>query len=198
MHISLAGRLGSGKSTLAKIFCPKYGFEHYYTGAIMRALAEERGMSALEFNQMCESDRTADYMIDNKTTEVSRERRDDKILFDSRMAWHFAENSFKVYLYVPIEVSVKRILNDQSRGNVEEYKDAADAEAKILARMQSESLRYKEFYGVDNHDLNNYDLILCTSHISPEEAADIIWREFNTYLADPDGYPKPNKLFMEE
>ena len=197
MHISLAGRLGSGKSTLAKIFCPKYGFEHYYTGAIMRALAEERGMSALEFNQMCENDRSADYMIDNKTTEVSRARRDDKILFDSRMAWHFAENSFKVYLYVPIEVSVKRILNDQSRGNVEEYADAADAEAKILARMQSESLRYREFYGVDNHDLNNYDLVLCTSSISPEEAADIIWREFNIYLENPEGYPKPNKLFME-
>lgn len=197
MHISLAGRLGSGKSTLAKIFCPKYGFEHYYTGAIMRQLAEERGMSALEFNQMCENDRSADYMIDNKTTEVSRARRDDKILFDSRMAWHFAENSFKVYLYVPIEVSVKRIMGDSTRGNVEEYTDAADAEAKILARMQSESLRYREFYGVDNHDLNNYDLILCTSAISPEEAADTIWREFNTYLEDPEGYPKPKKLYME-
>ena len=36
MHISLAGRLGSGKSTLAKIFCPKYGFEHYYTGAFYK------------------------------------------------------------------------------------------------------------------------------------------------------------------
>ncbi len=197
MHISLAGRLGSGKSTLAKIFCPKYGFEHYYTGAIMRQLAEERGMSALEFNRMCENDRSADYMIDNKTTEVSRARRDDKILFDSRMAWHFAENSFKVYLYVPIEVSVKRIMGDSTRGNVEEYTDAADAEAKILARMQSESLRYREFYGVDNHDLNNYDLILCTSAISPEEAADTIWREFNTYLEDPEGYPKPKKLYME-
>lgn len=197
MHISLAGSLGSGKSTLAKIFCPKYGFEHYYTGAIMRALAEERGMSALEFNQMCENDRSADYMIDNKTTEVSRARKNDKILFDSRMAWHFAESSFKVYLYVPIEVSVKRILADRSRGNVEEYKDAEDAKAKILARMKSESLRYKEFYGVDNHDLNNYDLILCTSRISPEEAADTIWREFNEYLKDPEGYPKPNKLYME-
>lgn len=197
MHISLAGRLGSGKSTLAKIFCPKYGFEHYYTGAIMRQLAEERGMSALEFNRMCENDRSADYMIDNKTTEVSRARRDDKILFDSRMAWHFAENSFKVYLYVPIEVSVKRIMGDSSRGNVEEYTDAADAEAKILARMQSESLRYREFYGVDNHDLNNYDLILCTSAISPEEAADTIWREYNTYLENPEGYPKPKKLYME-
>ena len=197
MHISLAGRLGSGKSTLAKIFCPKYGFEHYYTGAIMRQLAEERGMSALEFNRMCENDRSADYMIDNKTTEVSRARRDDKILFDSRMALHFAENSFKVYLYVPIEVSVKRIMGDSTRGNVEEYTDAADAEAKILARMQSESLRYREFYGVDNHDLNNYDLILCTSAISPEEAADTIWREFNTYLEDPEGYPKPKKLYME-
>ena len=96
MHISLAGSLGSGKSTLAKIFCPKYGFEHYYTGAIMRALAEERGMSALEFNQMCENDPSAEYMIDNKNTEVSRARKDDNILFDSRMAWHFAESSFKV------------------------------------------------------------------------------------------------------
>ena len=104
MHISLAGRLGSGKSTLAKIFCPKYGFEHYYTGAIMRALAEERGMSALEFNQMCENDRSADYMIDNKTTEVSRERRDDKILFDSRMAWHFTRGTFKVYLSIDIHL----------------------------------------------------------------------------------------------
>ncbi|MBR4035003.1 MAG: cytidylate kinase family protein, partial [Clostridia bacterium] len=160
-------------------------------------LAEERGMSALEFNRMCENDRSADYMIDNKTTEVSRARRDDKILFDSRMAWHFAENSFKVYLYVPIEVSVKRIMGDSSRGNVEEYTDAADAEAKILARMQSESLRYREFYGVDNHDLNNYDLILCTSAISPEEAADTIWREYNTYLENPEGYPKPKKLYME-
>lgn len=197
MHISLAGSLGSGKSTLAKIFCPKYGFEHYYTGAIMRALAEERGMSALEFNQMCENDPSADYMIDNKTTEVSRARKDDKILFDSRMAWHFAESSFKVYLYVPIEVSVKRILADASRGNVEEYKDAEDAKQKILARMHSESLRYKEFYGVDNHDLNNYDLILCTANISPEEAADTIWREFNIYLENPEGYPKSKRLYME-
>lgn len=197
MHISLAGRLGSGKSTLAKIFCPKYGFEHYYTGAIMRALAEERGMSVTEFNQMCEGDRTADYMIDNKTTEVSRARRDDKILFDSRMAWHFAENSFKVYLYVPIEVSAKRIYNDATRGGVEEYRDIEDAKEKILARMTSESLRYKEFYGVDNHDLANYDLVLCTSAISPEEAADTIWREYNVYLEDPDNYPKPKKLFMD-
>ena len=197
MHISLAGSLGSGKSTLAKIFCPKYGFEHYYTGAIMRALAEERGMSALEFNQMCENDPSADYMIDNKTTEVSRARKDDKILFDSRMAWHFAESSFKVYLYVPIEVSAKRILADSTRGNVEEYCDAEDAKQKILARMKSESLRYKEFYGVDNHDLNNYDLILCTASISPEEAADTIWREFNIYLENPEGYPKSKRLYME-
>ncbi len=197
MHISLAGRLGSGKSTLAKIFCPKYGFEHYYTGAIMRALAEERGMSVTEFNQMCEGDRSADYMIDNKTTEVSRARRNDKILFDSRMAWHFAESSFKVYLYVPLEVSAKRILNDATRGGVEEYKDIEDAKEKIMARMTSESLRYKEFYGVDNHDLNNYDLILCTAELSPEESADTIWKEFNIYLENPEGYPKPKKLYME-
>jgi cytidylate kinase len=146
---------------------------------------------------MCENDPSADHMIDNKTTEVSRVRKNDKILFDSRMAWHFAENSFKVYLYVPIEVSAKRILADATRGNVEEYRDIEDAKQKIVARMTSESLRYKEFYGVDNHDLNNYDLIICTSHISPEEAADTIWNEFNLYLSDPAAYPKSKKLFME-
>ena len=193
--ISLAGDLGSGKSTLSRLLIDALGAEYYSTGSIVRGIAESMNMTVGELNTYMESHPEIDNMIDDGLVKLSDDER--MLIIDSRMAWHFAENSFKVYLYVPIEVSVKRILNDQSRGNVEEYKDAADAEAKITARMQSESLRYKEFYGVDNHDLNNYDLILCTSSISPEEAADIIWREFNTYLADPSAYPKPNKLFME-
>ena len=197
MHISLAGRLGSGKSTVAKIFCPRYGFEHYYTGAIMRAIAEERGMSALQMNQSLENDTSVDHMIDYRTAEISRERADDKILFDSRMAWHFAERSFKIYLYTPISVSAKRVMGDKSRGGVEEYTSIEDAEEKLLARMRSESQRYKEFYGVDNLDLNNYDLVINSSDISPEEVCEIMWREYQVYCADPESYPRTKRIGME-
>lgn len=197
MHISLAGRLGSGKSTVAGILCKRYGFEHIYTGEILRSIAAERGISALELNQLMESDDTIDRMIDDRTTKISRERADDKILFDSRMAWHFAEKSFKVYLFVPTEVSAKRIMGDGTRGSVESYTDIADAIAKIEARMASESLRYKEFYGVDNQDLGNYDLIINTTSISPEEVVSIMMSEYDAYCASPDSYERNKRIGME-
>ncbi len=197
MHISLAGRLGSGKSTVAGILCKKYGFEHIYTGEILRSIAAERGISALELNQLMESDDTIDRMIDDRTAKISRERADDKILFDSRMAWHFAEKSFKVYLFVPTEVSAKRIMGDGTRGSVESYTDIADAIAKIEARMASESLRYKEFYGVDNQDLGNYDLIINTTTISPEEVVSIMMSEYDVYCASPDSYERNKRIGME-
>lgn len=198
MHISLAGRLGSGKSTVAKILCGQYGFEHIYTGEILRSIAAERGLSALELNQQMEADDTIDRMIDDRTARISRERAEDKLLFDSRMAWHFAEKSFKVYLFVPTAVSAKRIMGDTTRGNVESYTDIDDAIAKIEARMASESLRYKEFYGVDNQDLNNYDLIINTTSISPEQVVDIMMSEYDAYCTSPSTYPTNKRVLMDE
>ena len=188
MHISITGRLGSGKSTVAKIIAEKYGYEIVSTGTALRNIAASLGMTALEFNRLMTSDPKYDFMIDRETRRISVERAGEKIIYDSRMAWNFAVNSFKVYLYVNTEVSAKRILGDGTRGSVESYKDIGDAIAQINERMNEENHRYSMIYSVDNLDLRNYDCVIDTEFRSCEEVAELIMSEFALFSADPEGY----------
>ncbi|MCQ2428495.1 MAG: cytidylate kinase family protein [Clostridia bacterium] len=188
MHISITGRLGSGKSTVAKIIAANYGYEIVSTGTALRKIAADLGMTALEFNKLMTADPKYDYMIDNESKRISVERADEKIIYDSRMAWNFAVNTFKVYLYVNTAVSAKRIMGDTTRGSVESYKDIADAIAQVNDRMNEENKRYFQIYGVDNLDLCNYHCIIDTEFRSCEEVAELIMSEFETFCKDPEHY----------
>jgi len=190
MHITITGRLGSGKSTVAKIISAEYGYEIVSTGTALRKIAADLGMTALEFNRLMTADPKYDYMIDNESRRISIERADDKIIYDSRMAWNFAVNSFKVYLSVPTEVAAARILADTTRGGVETYKDLDDAVHQINERMLEENRRYRQIYNVDNLDLANYDLVIDTSSRDCETVAKMIMDEFALFSADPEGYGK--------
>ena len=188
MHISLTGRLGSGKSTVAKLIASKYGYEIHSTGTALRKIAADLGMTALEFNRLMTSDPKYDYMIDNETRRISVERAEDKIIYDSRMAWNFAVKSFKVYLYVDTLVSAQRIMADTSRGSVESYKSVEDAVYQIEERMKEENKRYRQIYNVDHLDLNNFDLVVDTEHHLPEEVCELVMSEFSLYCSDPEHY----------
>lgn len=171
MQIAFSGRLGSGKSTVCAILKEKYGYEIYSTGTVQRKIAEEMGISTLELNKRMMSDPKLDHVIDDTVTQISRERRGDKLVFDSRMAWHFAEDTFKVYMYVDPTVAAERVFN-ADRGNVEKYESIDDAKEQLLARTFEENKRYKAIYGVDNLDLNNYDLVIDSTSASPEQIAE--------------------------
>lgn len=194
MHISITGRLGSGKSTVARLIAANYGYEIYSTGNIIRTLAAQKGLSALQMNEEMQKNPDIDIELDNTTTRISIERADDKILFDSRMAWNFAVKSFKVYLYVDVEVAAKRVLNDASRGAVETYASIEEAAAELSGRMNNEHERYMKLYHVDNFDFNNFDVVIDTAHRSPEEICEIIMREFDVWSADPENYTHPKMM----
>lgn len=169
--ISITGDLGSGKSTVCRYLKEKYGFSIYSTGVIQRSLAEKYNMSTYDFNRYMESHPEIDEEIDSNLAAIGR--REGDMVLDSRMAWHFVPDSFKVYLTVDIDTAVKRIMEDH-RGDVERYSGPEDAKCEILARKSSENLRYSTRYSVDCSDLANYDLIIDTSSLSPQEVADII------------------------
>ena len=190
MHISITGRLGSGKSTVAKIIAEKYGFEIVSTGTALRNIAAELGMTALEFNKLMTADPKYDYMIDNETKRISIERAADRIIYDSRMAWNFAVDSFKVYLYVNTAVSAKRIMGDGSRGSVESYSSFAAAVKQINARLPAANYRYRMIYNVDNLDLRNYDCVIDTEFRDCDEVAELIMSEFSKFCEDREHYRK--------
>ncbi len=170
MQITFSGRLGSGKSTVCAILRDKYGYEIYSTGTVQRKVAEEMGIDTLELNKRMKENPELDHIIDDAVVKLSRERAGDKIVYDSRMAWHFAENTFKVYMYVDPKVAGERVFN-ANRGNVETYASPEEASEKLMERAMEENRRFKEIYGVDNLDFNNYDLIVDSTYATPEEIA---------------------------
>ena len=178
--ISLAGDLGSGKSTVADILIRRLGAEYYSTGAIVRAIAAERGMTVGELNTYMETHPEIDHEIDAGIAALSDDPR--MLIIDSRMAWHFTKGTFKVYLSCDIETSALRIMNAKRCGECsscleEQIKSTRD-------RRESEKKRYAEQYGVNIKDLANYSLVVDTTVATPDQVADCIATAFERWQKD--------------
>jgi len=190
MHITITGKLGSGKSTVAKMLAHEDGFEIFSTGAILRAAAAERGMDLLdlnkELNANLDSDRSMDDLIDSTTVRVAAERRGDKLIFDSRMAWHFVPDSFKVFVTVDPMVAAERVMKDPRPG--EPAEDVHELCAELVERSKVEQARFVYLYGVDYYDYNNFNLVVDSSHRAPAEVLAIIRAEMDAFAKAPAGY----------
>lgn len=180
MHITITGNLGSGKSTVGKLLNEKYQFEIYSTGKVQRELARQMNMTTLELNQLMCSDRKYDKMIDDETARISRENLDKDIIFDSRLAWHFVEHSFKVFVSVSLEEAAVRVMNDQ-RGAEERYSTLEEAKKLLAERAATECVRYKDIYNLNYMDFSNYNLVIDSTYCTPDKIAEIILKEAKEY-----------------
>ena len=189
MLISITGKLGSGKSTICNLLKDRYGFEIYSTGAFQREVARKMGITTLELNKRLREDPSLDYVIDDAVKQLSIERAQDKLIFDSRMAWHFAQKSFKIFLTIEPCEAARRVMLNQ-RGCEEFYADENEACEKLIERSQVEQARFMQIYGVDYYDFNNFDLIVDTTHRTPEEILEIIMAAYNAYVADEASYTR--------
>ncbi len=177
-HITLSGELGSGKSTVASYLISKMPFKIVSAGLLFRQLAAKHGMSAKEFNEFIENDPKYDHYVDDTMAELGK--TDEKIIFDSRMAWHFVPSSFKIYLYVDVDTATERIFNDKGRVS-ESYSDKETARREIIDRRKSELLRYQNFYHCNLDDYSNYDLVVDTSHATREEVNELVYNSFKAF-----------------
>jgi len=176
--ISITGDLGSGKSTVSHLLRERLGYDYVYTGNIQREIAKRYNMTTLELNKYSETHPEIDEEIDTTFKSLNDSAH---LIVDSRLAWFFIPKSFKIFLKTDLAVSAQRISSDIWR-ETENYASQDDAIDKIVARKESEIKRYMNLYGVDCSDLSNFDLVIDTSYISPEEVANIIIAEYNTWL----------------
>lgn len=177
MHITLTGNLGSGKSTVCRRLEQEYGYEIFSTGKVIRQIADEMGITVLEMNELMCKDHQYDKMIDDTTARISRENPEKSILFDSRLAWNFVEQSFKVFLSVDLMEAARRVYQDKSRGEVEAYKSVEDAADQLRARAANEDKRYEELYGIHYFDFGNYNLVLDSSFAPPALVSEVLLHE---------------------
>ena len=187
MLISITGRLGSGKSTVCGIMKERYGFEIFSTGAIQREFARSKGISTLELNKRMKENPELDDEIDNTVTRMSREHKGENLIFDSRMAWHCAEDTFKIFLTIDPMEAATRVFYHRSSAE-ENYTDVNDACDKLVERSAVERKRFIEIYGVDYYDFNNYNLVVDTTSKTPDEVVSVIMEYYKLYSENPETY----------
>lgn len=164
-RISITGDLGSGKSTVAGMLAAKYGVEHVTLGSIQRAKAAEFGMTTCEFNKFIEGKPEYDKLFDDY--QKAYENKDGGLILDSRLGFFFVPSTFSFYLSADPVEAAKRII--AAGRNNEKYASLEEAITKISERRNSERLRFKQFYGVDILDMNNYDCVIDTTYMKVEE-----------------------------
>ncbi len=182
--ITIAGRPGSGKSTASKAIAEQLGFEHFSSGDLFRAIGRERGIDVTQTNRAATDDLEIDRLVDERLQEIGKTQ--DGVAIDSRLAWHWIPDSFKVYLDLDLEVAAKRILGniDPVRKQHEHLPDDPKEYAAALAhRLDLEETRYQAKYGVNISDRSNYDLVVDTDTNGPKQVVELILSAYNEWLS---------------
>lgn len=179
MIISITGEPGAGKSTIAQLLEKELGLKRYYMGAIRRQKAADRGMTIDEYNKLGETDPTTDTEVEDYIEELGR--TEDNFVIESRTAFHFIPSSIKVMLTVEKEEGARRIVEhlkekDANR-NESKYQSVEEAVEGLAKRVASDELRYKKYYNIDMSDLNNFDIVVDTTNLTPEQVTQEVIRK---------------------
>lgn len=181
--ITINGFPGSGKSSTANLVAKKLDFKRFSSGDFMRQIALERDVSLNELSIKAESSDEVDVRIDEAVRKAGKMK---KIVIDSRLAFHWIPESFKVYLDLSPEIAKDRIFNNlktnKFRQASEGQMDAGEVYKKIIQRFESEKKRYWNLYKVDHADKNNFNLIVDTQKNNLEQVVDIIVSEYKNWI----------------
>ena len=174
--ISLAGDLASGKGTVSKILMQKLNYGVYRNGEYFRSLAKKMNMTVTEFNKYVVEHPEIDQQIEKSAAEYAKDH--NNFIIDARLGWYAVPESFKVYLTVDINEAAKRAFYDKNRKDTENLATIEEQKKDMIERSIIENERYWEIYHVRKDNMKNYDLVIDTSKITPEEVADKIIEKY--------------------
>lgn len=194
--ITISGEPVSGKSTVVKLIRDKYEKMGYKVqiisvGNIFRQLIQEEyyrtypdrknvSLTDIQTDEDFKEKRNRiDKMVDSEVARRGQlineaEHPNNVYIIDSRLAWSNIPESYAIRLTVNEKIAGQRVFNDQTRGVEDKFYSLDEAIEQTRKRKLSEIERYKERYGVDLTNPDNYDLIVDTSFSNPRELAQII------------------------
>lgn len=183
--ITITGVEGSGKSSASKLVAKQLGYKHFSTGNFMRSLAEEKGMRFDEFHELATQNDEIDKLIDSKSKKIGEE--ETEVVIDSRLAFNFIPESFKVFLSLDPDTAAQRIFNDMKVNKKRAVEKEATVEAvkeSIAERVKNNLERYRRTYGIDYRDTSKFDLVVDTKINNLEEVTEIITKKYQLWLKE--------------
>lgn len=179
--ITIAGPPGSGKSTTARHVANMLNYQHFSSGDIFREIAKSFEVDVARLNIMAEENNNLDFEVDSKLRKMGDES--SEFVIDSRTAFFWMPQSYKVYLDLDINTAAERVFKQiVSGGRVSQTATSIeDVMNDIETRIDSELKRYKKLYNLDYTKNEHYDLIINTTDSTAYEIAELIVNNFLKY-----------------
>ena len=177
--IAITGDLASGQSTVSKMLAEDLNYTLYRNGTYCRELAVQKGMSITEFGKYIEKHPEVDKQIEKSATEFAEKH--NNIVIDAKMGWYAVPDSFKVYLKVNIDIAAQRAFADPNRKRSENLPTLEAQKEDMIKRTKNDLSRYFNLYGVRRDDMSNYDFVLNTDNLTPEQVLNKIKEEYEKW-----------------
>ncbi len=180
--ITITGYPGSGKSSTAKGVAEKLGYGHFSSGDLFRKMALERGLSVEEINITAEKQKEIDFEVDGLLGKLGKEG--NELVIDSRTAFHWIPDSFKVFLHLDPRTAAERSFKQtQEEGRVsQEGSSVEEVYKNTLKRVESERKRFEDLYNLDITDENQFDLVVDTKVNNLKEVIEIVSKAYKKWL----------------
>ncbi len=174
--ITFGGEIGAGKSTVAPRIAKELGYESFDMGSMMRELARQQGMTIDDFYKSLEDDPEFDRSVDAMQSTLMKEK--DDFVIQARLAFHFAKQSGKPHVNILLQVDPR--VSAQRKVDEGGYpgKTVEDVMALHAMREDSERLRYRTLYGVNDHlDPANFDIVCDTTPMDRDQVTAFVLAE---------------------
>ena len=173
MKITIFWVAWTGTSTVGKLLAKELWYSLHSTGNIMRTWADEAGFTLYEFeDKVIKQDLSFDTKLDQKVVDFWKDN--DNFIFESRLAWNFIPDSFKISLTCDDMERYRRI-------HEREWGEFADCMRKTKKREEELVKRYKEVYSDIEFPPRDdiFDLVIDTTETLPDEIIDIIIKKIS-------------------
>lgn len=180
--ITLTGLPGSGKSSTADALAKLLGYKRFSSGDFARRVATNHGISIEEWNKKAETMPGLDAEVDEAVRQAGNEA---DLVIDSRTAFHWIPQAFKVFLTLDPRIAAERTFKQIQAGERTSQKAATveELQQKTEERIASEQARYHTLYNLDYMDESQYDLIVDTGGKTIQDTADSIAEAYRKWLA---------------
>lgn len=192
--VVINGDLGSGKSTVSVELSRRLALRRISVGDMYRQMAEERGMTALQLNLHAELDDAIDSAVDELQSKIAKSG--EQLIVDSRLAWFFFHDAFKVHLITEPTEAARRVLA-RPHSEVERYATLEEAKERLHGRSESERVRFLTRYGADKLRLRNYDLVCDSTRARPDDIVAMIVDAFEGRLGGDILRERPPLLLLD-
>lgn len=174
-QISITSQTGVGSTSLFKALKVKLEGQPYLWvsgGSLMRERAEQCGfgkdINAFTRHVLEHPEEGHDEWLDRRIAELAQ---NDWMICESRLSHFFMPEAFKVLLECDSTIRAERRQKDESDKTVEQVLRG------IEERDENDKARYTTLYPGCIWEKDQYDLVLSTELLFPQEVAELLLRE---------------------